>query len=63
MGAYIIVFFFSLIISLAATPVIKKLALSINAVDIPNDRRINKVPIPTPGWYCHLSGLYGCHVY
>lgn len=59
MGAYIIVFFFSLIISLAATPVIKKLALSINAVDIPNDRRINKVPIPTLGGIAIYLGFMG----
>ncbi|MGB4006961.1 MAG: MraY family glycosyltransferase, partial [Halanaerobiales bacterium] len=59
MGAYFLVFFFSLIISFMATPIIKKLALFINAVDIPNDRRINRVPIPTLGGIAIYLGFMG----
>src|SRR5690606_931393 len=59
MGAYFLVFLISLIISLMATPIIKKIALSINAVDIPNDRRINKVPIPTMGGIAIYLGFMG----
>lgn len=49
MGAYITAFLISLIISLLFTPIIKKLAIQLGAVDMPNDRRINKLPIPTLG--------------
>ncbi|MCO7150856.1 MraY family glycosyltransferase [Vagococcus lutrae] len=31
------------------TPIIRRLAFAINAVDLPNERRINKIPMPSAG--------------
>ncbi len=39
----------SFIISAFLVPIIKKVALHIGAVDEPNERRVNKVPMPTLG--------------
>lgn len=41
--------FFTFIFSLILTPLVRLLALKVNAVDLPNKRRINKVPMPTMG--------------
>lgn len=45
----IIVLILTLIVSAIATPLVRFLAFKINAVDNPNARRINKVPMPTAG--------------
>ncbi|QIL45648.1 undecaprenyl/decaprenyl-phosphate alpha-N-acetylglucosaminyl 1-phosphate transferase [Vagococcus coleopterorum] len=37
------------LLAFALTPLIKKLAFKINAVDQPNERRINKLPMPSAG--------------
>ena len=38
------------VVSFAATPLVKKLAVSVGAVDVPKDnRRMHKVPIPRLG--------------
>lgn len=49
MLTYITVFLMSLFISLVFTPFVKKMAIGIGAVDLPNNRRINKTPVPTIG--------------
>lgn len=41
--------FLTMILAFLITPLIKKLACKIGAVDKPNSRRINKVPMPTAG--------------
>ncbi|MDT2813669.1 MraY family glycosyltransferase [Vagococcus carniphilus] len=41
--------FLTMILAFLMTPLIKKLSLKIGAVDKPNSRRINKVPMPTAG--------------
>ena len=46
---YIIVLISTLILSAIATPLVRFLAFKIGAVDNPNARRINKVPMPTAG--------------
>lgn len=46
---YIIVLISTLVISAAATPLVRFLAFRIGAVDNPNARRINKIPMPTAG--------------
>ena len=46
---YIIVLISTLILSAVATPLIRFLSFKIGAVDNPNARRINKVPMPTAG--------------
>ncbi|CQR26029.1 UDP-N-acetylmuramyl pentapeptide phosphotransferase/UDP-N-acetylglucosamine-1-phosphate transferase [Streptococcus varani] len=46
---YIIVLISTLIVSAIATPLVRFLSFKIGAVDNPNARRINKVPMPTAG--------------
>ncbi|MGT2800775.1 glycosyltransferase family 4 protein [Streptococcus marmotae] len=46
---YIIVVISTMIVSIIATPLVRFLAFRIGAVDNPNARRINKVPMPTAG--------------
>lgn len=46
---YIIVLISTLVLSAVATPLIRFLSFKIGAVDNPNARRINKVPMPTAG--------------
>lgn len=36
------------------TPIIRRLAFAINAVDLPNERRINKIPMPSLWWTCYI---------
>ena len=49
MVVYFLTFFVSFLITYLATPVVKRLALKINAVDHPNDRKIHDTPIPRLG--------------
>lgn len=46
---FIMVLIGTLVISAVATPIIRLLSFRIGAVDNPNARRINKVPMPTAG--------------
>ena len=46
---YIIVLISTLVLSAVATPLVRYLSFKIGAVDNPNARRINKVPMPTAG--------------
>ncbi|MGZ7244272.1 undecaprenyl/decaprenyl-phosphate alpha-N-acetylglucosaminyl 1-phosphate transferase, partial [Streptococcus pyogenes] len=46
---FIIVLISTLIVSAIATPLVRFLSFKIGAVDNPNARRINKVPMPTAG--------------
>ncbi|MBF0787714.1 MULTISPECIES: glycosyltransferase family 4 protein [unclassified Streptococcus] len=46
---YIIVVVLTMMVSVIATPLVRFLALRIGAVDNPNARRINKIPMPTAG--------------
>lgn len=46
---YIIVVIATAVVSAVATPLVRFLAFRIGAVDNPNARRINKVPMPTAG--------------
>lgn len=41
--------FLTMILAFLMTPLIKKLSFKIGAVDKPNSRRVNKVPMPTAG--------------
>ncbi len=49
MQTYIGAFIISLVITYFFTPVVKKIAIRFNAVDMPGNRRINKIAIPTMG--------------
>jgi len=46
---YLSIFLISLASTILLTPVVRILALKINAIDSPNDRKIHKVPIPRLG--------------
>ncbi|MDR1568027.1 MAG: undecaprenyl/decaprenyl-phosphate alpha-N-acetylglucosaminyl 1-phosphate transferase [Streptococcaceae bacterium] len=46
---FLISLFITFVISLILTPIVKLLAVKIGAVDNPNARRINKIPMPTAG--------------
>lgn len=46
---YLIIVILTIIISLIATPLVRLLSFKIGAVDNPNARRINKVPMPSAG--------------
>ena len=45
----IFAFMISLLVSFASTPIASAIARKVGAVDKPNKRRINKVPIPRMG--------------
>lgn len=49
MNMYILAFFISLLISYFLTPLAKKFALSLGAIDCPDSRRVNDRPVPTIG--------------
>lgn len=57
MQTYISAFFISLIVTYLFTPVIKKLAKKINAVDLPNNRRIHQKAVPTIGGVAIYVGV------
>ncbi|MCH4176604.1 MAG: undecaprenyl/decaprenyl-phosphate alpha-N-acetylglucosaminyl 1-phosphate transferase [Streptococcaceae bacterium] len=46
---YLITLLITFLISLSLTPIVKLIAIKIGAVDMPNERRINKVPMPSAG--------------
>src|SRR3712207_2873967 len=46
---YILVLIGAFLLSLFATPIVRWLAFRIGAVDQPNARRINKIPMPSGG--------------
>ncbi len=41
--------FVTMVLSFLLTPLVRKLAVKIGAVDSPNARRVNKIPMPTMG--------------
>lgn len=50
MNKYVMVFLIALVVSLAMTPLARKLAFKIGAIDVPkDDRRVHKTPIPRLG--------------
>lgn len=65
----VLAFFVSLGVTLAVTPLAKRFAVRVGAVDKPGPRRVNKVPIPRMGGIAVFAGvvlataivLYGTH--
>ncbi len=51
MHIYLLTFFAAFLVTYLISPVVRSFATKINAVDIPNDRKIHETPIP------HLGGL------
>jgi len=55
---YIMTFAIAFIVAFFTTPLARKLALKLNAVDIPKDkRRVHKKPIPRLGGIAILAGF------
>jgi len=49
MQIYLLTFLVAFLVTYFATPVVRSFALKINAVDMPNDRKVHVVPIPRLG--------------
>lgn len=49
MAIYFLILLLAFFVTYFATPVVKRLASKINAVDIPNDRKVHSFPIPRLG--------------
>jgi len=57
---YIIFFALAFIVSFSSTPIAKKIAFSVGAVDVPNDaRRIHKKPVARLGGLAIFTGFFG----
>ena len=54
---YAIVFFSSLVLTLALTPLVRAMSRRLGMVDKPDPRRINKVPIPRGGGLAIVAGV------
>lgn len=61
---YIILFIGATLISFAATPFVRKLAIKVNAIDVPRDeRRVHKVPIPRLGGLSIFLSFSFCTIF
>ena len=56
-GPYLWLFLASLIASLVLTPVARRIACAVGAIDKPSARRINRVPIPRMGGIAIFGGI------
>lgn len=54
----IIVLFVSLLVTILATPLAKKIASSLDAIDYPDQRRVNKIPVPRMGGIAIFCGCF-----
>ncbi|MBU0672299.1 MAG: undecaprenyl/decaprenyl-phosphate alpha-N-acetylglucosaminyl 1-phosphate transferase [Candidatus Margulisbacteria bacterium] len=54
---YLLTFLLAFLVTYFATPVVKILASKINAVDIPNDRKVHLLPIPRLGGVAIYAGF------
>lgn len=54
---FVLAFLIALVVTAALSPLAKRLALRIGLVDVPNARRINKVPMPTGGGLAIFAGF------
>ena len=52
----------SLACALAVTPLARKIATRVGAVDYPNKRRVNKTPIPRMGGIAIFAGIIAAFV-
>lgn len=57
LARYAVVFAIALAVTAAMTPLARRLALRMGLVDVPNPRRINKVPMPTGGGMAIFAGF------
>ncbi|WP_455139024.1 glycosyltransferase family 4 protein [Thermophilibacter sp.] len=59
---YLCLFLAALIVTLIATPLARRIAVAVGAVDEPNPRRINKVPVPRMGGIAIFCGIVAAFV-
>ena len=59
---YLYLFVASLVATLATTPLARRIAVRVGAVDYPNARRINKTPIPRMGGIAIFCGIVAAFV-
>ncbi|MBM6675303.1 undecaprenyl/decaprenyl-phosphate alpha-N-acetylglucosaminyl 1-phosphate transferase [Olsenella uli] len=59
---YLCLFCAALLVSMATTPIARRIAVRVGAVDYPNARRINKTPIPRMGGIAIFCGIVAAFV-
>ena len=59
---YLCLFAAALLVTIAATPLARRIAVAAGAVDRPNPRRINKVPVPRMGGIAIFLGIVAAFV-
>ena len=59
---YLCLFLASLLVSMLATPLARRIAVRVGAVDYPNARRINKRPVPRMGGIAIFCGIVAAFV-
>ena len=60
--AYLCLFAAALVTTLATTPLARRIAVAVDAVDYPNKRRINRKPIPRMGGIAIFCGIVAAFV-
>lgn len=59
---YLCLFVTALIVALATTPLARRIAVAVGAVDYPNARRINRKPVPRMGGIAIFAGIVAAFV-
>ena len=59
---YLCLFLSALAVTLLTTPLARRIAVALGAVDMPNPRRINKVPVPRMGGIAIFLGIVAAFV-
>ena len=59
---YLCLFLSALAVTLLTTPLARRIAVTLGAVDMPNPRRINKVPVPRMGGIAIFLGIVAAFV-
>ena len=62
-GDIAIAFLLAFITAFVITPYTMRLAAKVGAIDVPNERRINKVPMPRLGGIAVISGFFVSIIY
>ncbi|MHB8780772.1 MAG: MraY family glycosyltransferase [Candidatus Geothermincolia bacterium] len=57
MPAYLLAFLAALVVVLAGTPLVKRLAIWLSAIDMPHDRKVHENPTPTLGGIAIFFGV------
>ena len=60
-GDIAIAFLLAFITAFVLTPFTMRLAKKVGAIDIPNDRRVNKKPLPRLRWNCCYMWIFSIY--